>query len=121
MAETSIICIRCPKGCKVTLTHEDNHILSVKGNGCPRGKEYAQNEFTAPVRIFTSTVRVEEGELSLVPVKTKDPVPKGLLMECARESCNVKIKAPVKIGDVVLKDLCGTGVELVAAGNINQK
>lgn len=121
MAEVSIICIGCPKGCKITLTHDDqNQILSVSGYGCKNGEEYAKNEFTAPVRIFTSTVKVFGGELPLVPVKTKNPVPKKMLMECARESCRIEVKAPVKIGDVVKSNLCGTGVDLVAARNIKQ-
>lgn len=121
MAEVSIICIGCPKGCKITLTHDDqNQILSVSGYGCKNGEEYAKNEFTAPVRIFTSTVKVCGGELPLVPVKTKNPVPKNMLMECARESCRIEVQAPVKIGDVVKSNLCGTGVDLVAARNIKQ-
>ena len=121
MAEVTIICIGCPKGCKITLTHDDdNHILSVTGYGCKNGDEYAKNEFTSPVRIFTSTVKVTGGDLALVPVKTKDPVPKQMLMECAKESCRIEVKAPVRIGDVIVRDLCGTGVDLVAARNINQ-
>lgn len=121
MAEVAIICIGCPKGCKITLTHDDsNRILSITGCGCKNGEDYAKNEFTAPVRIFTSTVRVEGGELALAPVKTKGSVPKGMLMECARQTCKVLVKAPVKIGDVIIKNLCGTGVDLVAARNIKK-
>jgi CxxC motif-containing protein len=121
MAEVQIICIGCPKGCKVTLAHDDeNNILSVSGYGCKNGEEYAKNEFTAPVRIFTSTVKVTGGDLPLVPVKTKGAVPKSMLMECAKESCKIEVSAPVKIGDVIKSDLCGTGVDLVAARNIKQ-
>lgn len=122
MAEVNIICIGCPKGCKITLAHdENNQILSVSAYGCKNGEEYAKNEFTAPVRIFTSTVRVSGGDMVLLPVKTKGAVPKEMLMECAKESCRIEVKAPVKIGDVVKSDLCGTGVDLIAARNIKQK
>lgn len=121
MAEVHIICIGCPKGCKVTLTHDENdQILSVSGYGCKNGEEYAKNEFTSPVRIFTSTVRVRGGDLALVPVKTKGAVPKAMLMECAKESCRVEAVAPIKIGDVIISNICGTGVDLVAARNIKQ-
>ena len=119
MAEFKIICIGCPKGCSINLEHDDNNnILSISGYGCKNGEEYAKNEFTAPVRIFTSTVKVTGGDLPLVPVKTKDAVPKAMLMECARESCRVEVKAPVKIGDVIKSNFCGTGIDLVAARNI---
>lgn len=117
----TIICIGCPKGCKVVLSHnEKKEILSVTGYGCKNGETYARNEFTAPVRIFTSTVKVTGGDLPLVPVKTKNPVPKHMLMECAKESCKIEVSAPVKIGDVVKSNLCGTGVDLVAARNIQK-
>lgn len=119
MAEVKIICIGCPKGCSVMLEHDDeNNIINISGYSCPNGEEYARNEFTAPVRIFTSTVKVSGGDMALLPVKTKGAVPKGMLMECARESCRIEAKAPVKIGDVIQSDFCGTGVDLVAARNI---
>ena len=118
--EVTIICIGCPKGCKISLTHDGGkQIVSVTGYGCIRGEEYARNEFAVPVRIFTSTVRVEGGELPLVPVKTKRAVPKGMLMECARESCRITARAPLKAGDVIVHNLCGTGVDLVATRNIS--
>lgn len=117
MAQTKIICIGCPKGCTVTVTHEGKTIEKIEGFGCANGKEYAENEFTAPVRIFTSTVKVEGGSSALVPVKTAGSVPKHMLMECARESCRITAKAPVHVGDVINGDFCGTGVALVATGD----
>lgn len=117
MAQTKIICIGCPKGCSVTVTYEGENIQKIEGFGCENGKIYAENEFTAPVRIFTSTVKVEEGKAVLVPVKTAGAVPKKMLMECARESCRIVTKAPVCVGDVICEDFCGTGVNLVATGN----
>ena len=89
MAQTRIICIGCPKGCAVTVTHEGTTIQNIEGFGCENGRTYARNEFTAPVRIFTSTVRVEGGSSALVPVKTAGSVPKNMLMECAKESCRI--------------------------------
>ena len=119
MAKTNIICIRCPKGCHITVTHDDDRkIQSIEGFSCPRGEEYAQTEFTNPVRVFTSTVRVKGGDLDLLPVKTNGSIPKPMMMDAARESCRIEIEAPVKIGDVIQSNFCGTGIDLVAARNI---
>lgn len=117
MAQTKIICIGCPKGCSVTVTHEDKAITNIEGYGCANGKIYAENEFTAPVRIFTSTVKVDGGLSPLVPVKTAGSVPKNKLMDCAKESCRIVVKAPVHVGDVIDGNFCGTGVALVATGD----
>ena len=119
MAKTSIICIRCPKGCHITVTHDDDrNIQSIEGFSCPRGEEYAQAEFTNPVRVFTSTVRVKGGDMDLLPVKTDGSIPKPMMMDAARESCRIQVEAPVKIGQVIQSNFCGTGVDLVAARNI---
>lgn len=121
MAEEKIICIRCPKGCGITLTHDENkNILSITGNSCPRGEEYAKNEFTAPMRTFTSTVRVTGGDLALCPVKTKTEIPKNMMISLAKETCLIKAEAPIKIGDIIKGNICGTGTDLVAARNIKQ-
>ncbi len=119
MAQTNIICICCPKGCHITVEHDDNkNILSVSGFTCPRGEEYAHDEFTNPTRVFTSTVRVKGGDLDLLPVKTNGVIPKPMMMDAARESCRIDVTAPIKIGDVIQSDFCGTGVDLVAARSI---
>ncbi len=118
MEQTKIICIGCPKGCPVTVTHEGDKIVKIEGYSCKNGEIYAKNEFTAPVRIFTSTVKVENGEFALVPVKTAKSVPKSLLMECAKESCRITAKAPISVGDVLCEDFCGTGVPLVATRDV---
>lgn len=120
MEQTKIICIGCPKGCQVTVSHEGKEIKEIQGYSCKNGEIYAKNEFTAPVRIFTSTVRVENGDLALVPVKTKTSVPKNMLMECAKESCRIVVKAPISVGDVICADFCGTGADLVAARDIER-
>ena len=121
MAEQQqIICIRCPKGCHVTLTHEGKEIVSIEGFSCPRGEDYAKNEFLAPVRMFTSSVKCEGGTMPLVACKTKTEIPKDKMIEAARESCKVTVQAPVKIGDVIVGNICGTGVDLIATRNINK-
>lgn len=113
-----LTCIGCPLGCALTVTMNDNEVISVNGNTCPRGDAYARKEVTNPTRIVTSTVRVEGGVSPLVNVKTASDIPKSKIFECAAALKDVVAVAPVKIGDVLLADVAGTGVDIVAAKNI---
>lgn len=113
-----LICINCPLGCGLTVTLEDKEAVKVEGNTCPKGEAYGKKEVTNPTRIVTSTVRVSGGVLPVVSVKTASDIPKEKVMDCARTLKNVEIQAPVFIGDVVLEDICGTGVPMIATKNI---
>ena len=113
-----LTCIGCPLGCALTVTMNDNEVISVKGNTCPRVDAYARKEVTNPTRIVTSTVRVEGGVSPMVNVKTASDIPKSKIFECAAALKDVVAIAPVKIGDVLLSDVAGTGVDIVAAKNI---
>ena len=122
MAETvkEMTCIVCPIGCPLKVMMDGNEVVSVTGNTCPRGKKYAITEVTAPRRVLTSTVRVEGGHLPLCPVRTRGDIPKGLLFDAMKEVNALVIQAPVAIGDVLIPDICGTGVPLVACRNIHK-
>ena len=122
MAETvkEMTCIVCPMGCPLKVTMNGDEIVDVTGNTCPRGKKYAITEVTAPRRVLTSTVKVEGGHLPLCPVRTRGDIPKGLLFDAMQEVNALIIKAPVAIGDVLIPDICGTGVPLVACRNIHK-
>ena len=104
-----MICIVCPKGC---------HLLAkegtVTGNACPRGEAYAITELTAPVRMLTTTVLLENGEYPRLPVKTSKPVPKGMLFEVMEVLGKVRARSPVSVGDVLISDILGTGADIVA-------
>lgn len=123
MSETTreLTCIGCPLGCSITVTMNGTDVVSVTGNTCPRGDAYARKEVTNPTRIVTSTVRVEGGISPMVNVKTASDIPKAKIFECASDLKNVVVTAPVKIGDVVLSNVAGTGVDVVAAKNIAAK
>ncbi len=112
-----LTCVRCPMGCQIQVTLEGGEVTNVTGNTCPRGEEYARNEVVHPMRTVTSTVKVEGGVLPVVPVKTQHDIPKDKIMEAMEEINQVVVPAPVRIGDVLKEDLCGTGVALVASGN----
>ena len=116
-----LTCIGCPLGCSITVTMDENKILSVSGNTCPRGDAYARKEVTNPTRIVTSTVRVQNGASAMVNVKTASDIPKEKIFECVSALKNVMVEAPVKIGDVVLEDVAGTGVNVIAARNLPAK
>ncbi len=105
-----LICIVCPRGCRLKV--DDG--LNVTGNFCPRGAEYAKAELTHPTRTVTSTVRVEGAEIPRCPVKTAAPVPKESIRDVMAALDGVTLRAPVRVGDTVIDDVCGTGVKVVA-------
>lgn len=115
MEKRTLTCIRCPRGCAITVTLDEGQIASVTGNSCPRGDRYARDEVTHPVRTVTSTVPVT-GSTSekAVSVKTASDVPKDKVMDVMAALVGVTAKAPVEIGDVIVRDVAGTGVDIVA-------
>ena len=118
MSTVNLICIRCPLGCPLTVEMEGEEVKSVSGNTCPRGEAYARKELTNPTRIVTSTVRVTGGKLPMVSVKTESDIPKGKMLECVTALKDIEVKAPVKIGDVILENVAGTGVNIIATKNV---
>ena len=108
-------CIMCPLGCELTAEIEDGVVLNVKGNQCPRGAKYARDEITAPVRMLTATVRVTGGVLPLLPVVSKEPLPKGRILDGAAALRQITATAPVHVGDVIASDFLGLGVDIVAS------
>ena len=119
MEERKLICIGCPMGCPLTVEIDGAEVVSVTGNTCKRGDVYARKEVTNPTRIVTSTVRVTGGDHEMVSVKTKEDIPKGKIFECVKALKGVTVQAPVHIGDVILEDVAGTGVPIVATKNVN--
>ena len=116
-----IICIICPVGCEIIVERSENGSLKVSGNRCKRGEEYAIQEVTNPLRTLITVVKVRGGHLPVVAVKTEKPIPKKLLMEAVRLLSEIEVEAPVRIGDVIVQDLLGTGVRVVATNNIFKK
>lgn len=118
MEERNLICIGCPMGCMVKVTMKDGQVEKVEGNTCKRGDVYARKEVTNPTRIVTSSVQVTGGQYPVVSVKTASDIPKGKIGECMKALKNVTVKAPVTIGMVVLENVAGTGVDVIATKNI---
>ena len=118
MVLRNLTCISCPMGCPVTVEMDGNEVISVTGNTCKRGDVYARKEVTNPTRIVTSTVRVTGGKADMVPVKTREDIPKGKIFDCVRALKGVEVEAPVQIGDVIMPDAAGTGVDIIATKNV---
>ncbi len=107
-----LICIVCPKGCHLTV--DENNDYAVSGNTCKRGEVYGKEELRNPVRVLTSTVCISGSMLPRVPVKTTTAIPKGKLFEAMKVIDELYFEAPVACGDVLLSDILGTGVDIVA-------
>lgn len=118
MEERIITCIGCPMGCQLTAQVEDGKLASVTGYTCKRGKEYAEHEVTAPTRMVTSVLAVEGSPVPLC-VKTAQAIPKALIKDCLSEIRRAHPALPIAIGDVIVPDVCGTGVNVVATRNLS--
>ncbi|MBN1878067.1 MAG: DUF1667 domain-containing protein [Anaerolineae bacterium] len=110
-----MICITCPMGCTIQVTHEGDTLLHVDGNTCKRGQDYVQRELTDPRRMVATTVKVKEGLHPLVPVYTTAPFPKPRIFELLTEVRKLEIEAPVTKGQVILNNALGTGINIVAS------
>lgn len=106
--ERDLTCIVCPMGCRLTVTLDGKTVTEVKGNTCPRGKEYAQNECTNPVRTITSTMLCTNG--AMIAVKTDRPIPKDKMFECMQIINSNVVKLPVKVGDILLENVFGSNI-----------
>ena len=112
-----ITCINCPVGCRLDVTLENGQVVSVTGNTCKRGEIYARQECVDPQRMVTAVIPVAGSAVPL-SVKTRTPIPKKRIADCMRALSEVRIAAPVAAGSVVLADVCGTGVDVIATKSV---
>ena len=108
-----LTCIVCPTGCSITVELDDKNVVSVNGNSCKRGEKYASEEVSAPKRTLTALVRVENGITRVTSVKTSTSIPKEMINDIIEEIGNIKLTAPVEIGDVVLSNVLNSGADIV--------
>lgn len=121
MTEKKLTCISCPKGCELTVILDGRKIQSVTGNACKKGLAYAKNEIEDPKRMLTTTVKLKNGTHLLVPVKSRSPLPKDLLLDCMKEINNTAADAPIHIGSVVMHDILHSGVDIIATKTVLHK
>ncbi len=120
MKKKEMVCIICPLGCRLEIQNEEQTSDGPRiiGNSCPKGAEYALAELTNPTRVVTSTVVIRNAHLTRLPVKTHGAIPKDLIFACMEELAKIEVKGPVKMGDVIIKDLLNTGVDVVATRSL---
>lgn len=116
-----MICICCPMGCRLSVDDSDKNDIKVSGNTCPRGAKYARDEVICPKRMVTSVVEVEGGEIGMVSVKTSDSIPKDRMFDALKLLDNLVIPAPVKLGQVIVENVLGLGVDFVATKDVPKK
>jgi CxxC motif-containing protein len=119
MKKEQIICVGCPVGCRIVLSiNQEGNIDALAGNECKIGEKYAAQEYTAPVRVFTGTVRTRNCSRPLLPVRTSKAVPKKLIWSFSNCLIDVKVKPPIRLGDVIISNIHNTGVDLIATNDL---
>ncbi|MBC7261873.1 MAG: DUF1667 domain-containing protein [Anaerolineae bacterium] len=119
--KVSLICITCPMGCRLDVTLEGGKVVSVEGQACKRGLAYAQHEITDPRRVVTTTVRVKNGLHPLLPVYTERPFPKSQIFPLLQELRQITVTAPVRMGQVILANALGTGINVLASRDMPEQ
>ena len=114
-----LTCIECPTSCIISVSIQDGRVLLVEGFGCRRGRDFAVAEVEHPVRLITTTVPAIGLTLRMVPVRTTRPIPRSMRSEAMREVRKVKVDRPVRVGDVVISDLLGLGIDVIATREVN--
>ncbi len=110
----SLICIGCPLGCMITANLDDGVVTEVSGHSCKNGEKYASKELTCPTRTVTSTVKVFGGDSPMLSVKTKKDIPKEKITACISALKDCECQAPIEIGEIILKNVADTGIDVVA-------
>lgn len=113
-----IICTVCPRGCRINVNGDEHSIEAVTGYCCKRGEQYAISEFSHPVRILTTTVRILGNDHNLLPVRSSAPVPKELLFNCMEQIRTISVSAPIKRHEVIIPNICDTGVDIVSTKDL---
>lgn len=108
-------------GCSLEVTIDDKEVIEVKGNTCKIGAEYGKKECTNPTRVVTSTLKVNDGDIDMVPVKTERDIPKGKISEAVKALKGLTINAPIKVGQVLVENIAGTGVNLIATRTVKMR
>ncbi len=115
-----IRCIVCPTGCEIQVKNTESGNVTFEGYTCKRGLEYAEQEFYEPKRMLTTTMRVENGFLPLIPVRTDEPILKDKLKDALKEIAKKEIKAPIRAGDILIENILGSGANIIASRDLSE-
>ncbi|OQY34804.1 MAG: hypothetical protein B6241_03745 [Spirochaetaceae bacterium 4572_59] len=121
--EKNMICISCPIGCHLTVSYNENDVISheniqVKGNKCPRGVIYGKEEILAPKRVVTATCAIDSGLMDRIPVKSTGAIMKEEIDGLLEELYRIRLKSPVKMGDVIISDYNKSGIDIVTSRSL---
>ncbi len=108
------VCVVCPVGCEIDVVHDGSKIISMEGNKCEKSEEFVTQELIEPMRILTTTVRIQGSRWPVIPVRTDKAVPKLLFPRIMRQLRRLKLQAPVNMLDVVVKDVLHMGANIIA-------
>lgn len=115
----NLICISCPRGCHLSVEKVAGEII-VSGNSCPRGEKYAVDELTNPLRTLTTTLKIASVRYERLPVISSSPIPKDRIMDAVKALKNIEVKTPIKLGDVVVKNILGLDIDILASKTIEE-
>jgi CxxC motif-containing protein len=111
-------CVTCPIGCEIDVEVENGSIVSMEGNKCEKSEKFVQQELIEPMRVLTSTVRVSGAKWAMVPVRSNKAIPKRLFFQIMRQLADIELRVPVKLSQVVVEDVAGTGANIIATRNM---
>jgi CxxC motif-containing protein len=114
-------CVTCPVGCEVDVELQGGSVVSMEGNKCAKGEEFVLQELEEPMRILTTTVRARGAKWPMLPVRTDKPIPKRLFFQVMGELADIELEAPVKLSKVIVRDVAGTGANIVATRNVKRE
>lgn len=121
MEQKELVCVNCPKGCRITVTLEDGKVKEIWGFSCDKGKQYAAQETTRPMRILTTTVRIEGARLRVLPVITDKEIPLDQMQEAMKQVRKITVQAPIKVSDIIVRNFLGTDANLVASRSMEKQ
>ena len=119
--EHKVTCIVCPMGCEIKLKVKGRKIEDTQNARCSRGIKYAKQEYCNPQRVLTTTVKIKKGNLPLLPVRVDRPIAKSKLKECMRYLARVEVRAPVKLGQVIVSNILNTRANVISTRNMSSK
>lgn len=115
-----LTCIVCPIGCEVTVDYSGKKIRKISGAKCLRGEDYVQDEIISPTRTLTTTLRVIGGDEPLVSARSNKPIPKNKIKSAVKKLSKIKVKAPIEVGDVLMKNILGLKADVIATKSVSQ-
>ena len=123
MTEKKLICVICPNGCEVSAEIDEGAQMVVKeitGELCEKGPVWAEQELLNPMRTIASSISVDNGDYPLVSVRTDSAIPLKSILDVMKAIKSIKVKAPIRIGDVLIEGPAGTSCNIIATRHVNE-